>query len=80
MSSKDDRYGVEEMTFLQEEEVFSTPAVLDASVTETNIKAEVDGSDKVVKENHDGKRKQPDNQTEKKVCFSTCYQIWYVFV
>ncbi|KAL5850926.1 hypothetical protein ACOSQ4_008939 [Xanthoceras sorbifolium] len=66
ISSKNDEYGVEEMTFLEEEEVFVTVND-DASVKEEVVKEEINGTDnKVAETKHNGKRKQPDKPAEKK--------------
>lgn len=64
-SSKNDQYGVEEMTFLEGEEVFPTVND-DASIKEEVVKEETNGTDKLAETKHNGKRKQPDNPVEKK--------------
>ncbi|KAK4849907.1 hypothetical protein QYF36_001984 [Acer negundo] len=72
-SSKNDEYGVEDMTFLKEEEVFpivnddAIPIVNDdASVKEEVVKEEIKVTDMLAETKHNGKRKQPDKPEEKK--------------
>ncbi|KAJ4719226.1 ATP-dependent 6-phosphofructokinase [Melia azedarach] len=64
----------EEMTFLEEEEVFPTVNVTNATVNDEVVKEKVNGTDNVMEAKHNGKRKQPDKQVEKKVVevFSKC--------
>ncbi|KAK9292103.1 hypothetical protein L1049_020061 [Liquidambar formosana] len=59
--TKSEQYGLEDMMFLQEEEVFPTLEVADISVKE-----EVNGTSEVVDAKHDAKRKEPDKPEEKK--------------
>ncbi|GAV83085.1 RRM_1 domain-containing protein/DUF4339 domain-containing protein [Cephalotus follicularis] len=59
-SSQSELYGEQEMTFLQEEEMFPTLDAVYASVKEVN------GTSEVVEAKHDGKRKSPDKPIEKK--------------
>ncbi|KAJ0078752.1 hypothetical protein Patl1_23724 [Pistacia atlantica] len=66
MSSGNEQYRVEEMTFLEEEEVFPTVNVADASVREDIVEDQVDDTNKVAEAKHNGKRKQPDKEEEKK--------------
>ncbi|KAJ4719173.1 splicing factor U2AF-associated protein 2 [Melia azedarach] len=62
------------MTFLEEEEVFPTVNVTNATVNDEVVKEKVNGTDNVMEAKHNGKRKQPDKQVEKKVVevFSKC--------
>ncbi|KAF8402396.1 hypothetical protein HHK36_013351 [Tetracentron sinense] len=57
----DEQYKVQEMTFLEEEEVFPT-----LQVAETSVKEEVNGTSEGVEAKPDLKRKLPDEQAEKK--------------
>ncbi|XP_031277114.1 HIV Tat-specific factor 1 homolog isoform X2 [Pistacia vera] len=66
ISSGNEQYRVEEMTFLEEEEVFPTVNVADASVKEDIMEDQVDDTNKVAEAKHNGKRKQPDKEEEKK--------------
>ncbi|KAJ0013306.1 hypothetical protein Pint_20991 [Pistacia integerrima] len=66
ISSGNEQYRVEEMTFLEEEEVFPTVNVADASVKEDIVEDQVDDTNKVAEAKHNGKRKQPDKEDEKK--------------
>ncbi|KAJ4721816.1 Splicing factor-like protein [Melia azedarach] len=66
MSSINEKYRVEEMTFLEEEEVFPTVNVTNATVNDEVVKEKVNGTDNVMEAKHNGKRKQPDKQVEKK--------------
>ncbi|XP_010278734.1 PREDICTED: splicing factor U2AF-associated protein 2 isoform X2 [Nelumbo nucifera] len=59
--SRGKEYGVEDMIYLQEEEVFATP-----KVAEPSKKEEASGTTEVVDAKPDVKRKLPDKQTEKK--------------
>ncbi|KAH9689808.1 RRM domain-containing protein [Citrus sinensis] len=72
-SSQNDGYGIEEMTFLKEEEVFPTVNVTDDLANDevgkeklNSTEEKVNSADNVVEEKHNGKRKQPDKQVEKK--------------
>lgn len=72
-SSQNDGYGIEEMTFLKEEEVFPTVNVTDDLPNDevgkeklNSTEEKVNSADNVVEEKHNGKRKQPDKQVEKK--------------
>ncbi|KAF8393819.1 hypothetical protein HHK36_020017 [Tetracentron sinense] len=56
-----EQYGVQEMTFLEEEEVFQTVKVAD-----TSIKEEANGASEGVEAKPDLKSKFPDKQAEKK--------------
>ncbi|KAG5549494.1 hypothetical protein RHGRI_014731 [Rhododendron griersonianum] len=56
-----EHYGAEEMTFLEEEEVFPTVEVAGAAVTE-----EVNDTSEVLETNQNTKRKLPDKPVEKK--------------
>ncbi|KAJ4719222.1 Pentatricopeptide repeat [Melia azedarach] len=67
MSSINEKYRVEEMTFLEEEEVFPTVNVTNATVNDEVVKEKVNGTDNVMDAKHNGKRKQPDKQVEKKM-------------
>lgn len=60
-SLQGEQYGLEDMVFLKEEEVFPTEKIVDASQNE-----EVIGTDDVVEGKHDSKRKEPEKQDEKK--------------
>lgn len=69
-----DPYGLEEMTFAEEDEVIPTINVLDTSVDNEDVskddvasKKEEDGSDQTAEINNNGKRKLPEEETEKKV-------------
>ncbi|KAG8639882.1 splicing factor U2AF-associated protein 2 isoform X2 [Manihot esculenta] len=55
------QYGVEEMTFSKEEEVFPTANIVDAA-----SKEEVNGTDETVESKHDGKRKREDMEADEK--------------
>lgn len=66
------------MTFLKEEEVFPTVNVTDDLPNDevgkeklNSTEEKVNSADNVVEEKHNGKRKQPDKQVEKKV-FAIC--------
>jgi HIV Tat-specific factor 1 len=68
-----DPYGLEEMTFAKEDEVFPTINILDTSVDKKDAskddvagKKEEDGSDETAEINSNGKRKLPEPETEKK--------------
>lgn len=58
-------YGLEDMTFAREEEVYPAPEAPESSITE-----EKESSTKVTELKSDLKRKQPDKPTEKKVAYS----------
>ena len=62
LSIKEDEYGLEEMTFTHEEEVFPVPNAADTSVEE--VKHVVTEKPETKPE---AKRKQPEKPTEKKV-------------
>lgn len=80
-----DPYGLEEMTFAEEDEVIPTINVLDTSVDKEDVskddvasKKEEDGSDQTAEINNNGKRKLPEEETEKKVfvivfCLLLCF-------
>lgn len=64
------------MTFAKEDEVFPTINILDTSVDEKDAskddvagKKEEEVSDEAAEINTNGKRKLPEPETEKKVCF-----------
>ncbi|KAF8064756.1 hypothetical protein N665_1169s0014 [Sinapis alba] len=68
-----DPYGLEEMTFAEEDEVIPTINILDTSVDKEDAskddvagKKEEDGSDQTGEINDNGKRKLPEEETEKK--------------
>ncbi|KAL1205820.1 Splicing factor U2af large subunit A [Cardamine amara subsp. amara] len=68
-----DPYGLEEMTFAEEDEVFPTINILDTSVDEGDAskddvagKKEEEVSDETAEINANGKRKLPEPETEKK--------------
>ncbi|KFK25854.1 hypothetical protein AALP_AA8G171000 [Arabis alpina] len=70
-----DPYGLEEMTFAKDDEVFPTVNILDTSVDKEDTskddvagKKEEDGSDEIAEINNNGKRKLPETEpeTEKK--------------
>ncbi|CAN7067979.1 unnamed protein product [Brassica rapa subsp. trilocularis] len=68
-----DPYGLEEMTFAEEDEVIPTINVLDTSVDNEDVskddvagKKEEDNSDQAAEINNNGKRKLPEEETEKK--------------
>lgn len=64
------------MTFLQEEEVFPLEHVTtNDSVNDEVVKEKVNGLDNVAEAKHNGKRKQPDKQEEKKVSPFTLYSL-----
>lgn len=64
------------MTFAKEDEVFPTRNILDTSVDKEDAskddvaaKKEEGGSEDTAEINSNGKRKLPEQETEKKVCF-----------
>ncbi|KAG2300387.1 hypothetical protein Bca4012_011972 [Brassica carinata] len=68
-----DPYGLEEMTFAEEDEIIPTINILDTSVDKEDAskdvvagKKEEDGSDQTAEINNNGKRKLPEEETEKK--------------
>ncbi|XP_019083831.1 PREDICTED: HIV Tat-specific factor 1-like [Camelina sativa] len=66
-----DPYGLEEMTFAKEDEVFPTINILDTKKDDSEDdvaagKTEEDGSDETAEINSNGKRKLPEPETEKK--------------
>ncbi|XP_044499616.1 splicing factor U2AF-associated protein 2 isoform X2 [Mangifera indica] len=67
MPSGNEQYRVEEMTFLEEEEVLPTVRVADTSVKEDAVEDQVNGANKVAETKHDSKRKQSDKEMEKKL-------------
>lgn len=77
MPGSSEPYGVEEMTFLEEEEVFPTLTSSEASekfedsstlsVSAASLKEEANTTNMVEDEKRDGKRKLSDKQTDKKV-------------
>lgn len=76
MPSGNEQYRVEEMTFLEEEEVLPTVRVADTSVKEDSVEDQVNGANKVAETKHDSKRKQSDKEMEKKVFVSCPYITW----
>ncbi|EOY13220.1 RNA binding family protein isoform 3, partial [Theobroma cacao] len=82
-SSKNENYGVEEMTFLQEEEVFPTvSAAVAADVTDAAdafVREEVNGSGEQTEAGSNAKRKLSEKKVEKKSLIGNMWQLVEVF-